>query len=267
MQRLQPSLLLAVEKTCPEHGPYTAKAVNLTPAGDLGMFDAPVYSRCPVCMANAEAKRAEDERQRESVARKHKIERLLSRSGIPLRFQDRTFANYRTESVGQRIAMAACRGYAENWKQTAERGTSLVMTGGPGTGKTHLACAIAHHVATAEMACAVFVSTTDMLRHIKSTYRKDSARTERQALDDFITEPDLLIVDEIGVQVGSDHEKLLLFEILNERYQWMKPTILISNLNAAELEAYLGHRAMDRYRECGTVIPFDWKSHRGADAS
>lgn len=240
-----------------------AKAVNLTPAGDLGMFDAPIYSRCPVCMANAEEQRAEDDRRREAAARKCKIEQLLDRSGIPLRFQGRTFSNYRAESVGQRIALTACRAYAEGWKATAERGSSMVLAGGPGTGKTHLACAIARHVAEHEMAAALFITTTEMLRHIKTTYRKDSPRTERQAMADFIDTPDLLIVDELGVQVGSDHEKLLLFEILNERYQWMKPTILISNLTAAELEAYLGHRTMDRYRECGSVIGFDWPSHRG----
>ena len=76
-------------------------------------------------------------------------------------------------------------------------------------------------------------------------------------------QPDLLILDEIGVQIGSEHEKLLLFDVLNGRYQQCRPTILISNLSGSDLEAYLGQRVMDRYRECGAVLAFDWNSYRG----
>lgn len=73
----------------------------------------------------------------------------------------------------------------------------------------------------------------------------------------------MLILDEVGVQFGSESEKIILFEILNERYLNMKPTILISNLNPAALQEYVGERVMDRMRENGGIIlKFDWKSHR-----
>ena len=52
-------------------------------------------------------------------------------------------------------------------------------------------------------------------------------------------------------------------EMRDNVYQELKPTILISNLNTEELEAFLGQRVMDRYRECGSVLAFDWPSHRG----
>ena len=42
--------------------------------------------------------------------------------------------------------------------------------------------------------------------------------------------PDLLILDEVGVQFGSETEKMILFEIINGRYEQLKPTIVISNL-------------------------------------
>ena len=41
--------------------------------------------------------------------------------------------------------------------------------------------------------------------------------------------PDLLILDEVGVQFGSETEKMILFEIINGRYEQLKPTIVISN--------------------------------------
>lgn len=61
--------------------------------------------------------------------------------------------------------------------------------------------------------------------------------------------PNLLVIDEIGVQFGSEAEKIILFEIINERYEAMKPTILISNLSQQELGAYVSERIVDRMRE------------------
>lgn len=255
-----------IEKHCPRdgHGSFTANALNIDSDGRVVLFGSEaIYANCPKCAEDSRRKREADEAMRAAQDRQRKVEGILHRSGIPLRFQGRTFQEYRVQTTGQRIALAACKAFAESWDVGSKKGSSLVLTGGPGTGKTHLACAIAEHVAEQFIAAPLFVSASEMLRQIKSTYRKDSERTERQAMNEFVQVPDLLIVDEIGVQFGSDTEKLLMFEVLNDRYQWLMPTILISNLSEPELEDYLGHRVMDRYRECGSVIAFDWPSYRG----
>ncbi len=44
----------------------------------------------------------------------------------------------------------------------------------------------------------------------------------------------------------------------------MVPTIVISNGTPETFAAYIGERAVDRLREGGKVILFDWDSHRGA---
>ena len=76
--------------------------------------------------------------------------------------------------------------------------------------------------------------------------------------------PDLLIIDEIGVQFGSEFEKNLIFDILNERYENRRPTLLLSNLTVPEVRAFLGERIYDRLKEDGgRCVSFDWQSHRG----
>lgn len=222
----------------------------------------PIRTGCPTC--SAERRAAEDaRREREAQAeRSRQVHALLSAAGIPARFADRTFAGYSAKEQGQKIALGVCRAYAEAWPEKRASGGSLVLSGGPGTGKTHLACAIANEVMHEHLASAAFGSVATMLRHIKDTYRKDAERSEQDAINDLLR-PDLLVLDEVGVQVGSEHEKLLMFEVLNSRYQELRPTILISNLNAADLEDFLGQRVMDRYRECGSVLAFDWQSYRG----
>jgi DNA replication protein DnaC len=55
----------------------------------------------------------------------------------------------------------------------------------------------------------------------------------------------------------------MLFDVLNARYGEMRPTVLIANLTAAEMEDYLGDRIMDRLLELGSAtVPFTWPSHR-----
>lgn len=222
----------------------------------------PFQSRCPKC--SAERKAAEDARREREEQRAHdrRVYELRSEANIPARFAERRFSDYTASVQGQRIALGVCKAFADTWPDKRKAGASLVLTGSPGTGKTHLACAVANAVMDAHLASVLFGTVTGALRFIKDTYRKDSERSERDALR-RLTSPDLLILDEVGVQLGSEHEKLLMFEILNARYQDLLPTILISNLTGAELEAFLGQRVMDRYRECGSVLAFDWASHRG----
>jgi DNA replication protein DnaC len=249
---------LTEDRECPQHGTYTARGV------DMSLFDPGkvIWSHCPACNEAAAAEKAAAEKREKAAEREMKVRRLLGNAGIPPRFEDRTFESYAAGSLGQRVALASCRAYAANWQTKLETGGSLVLTGGPGTGKTHLACAIASTVIREHLAGVWFGTVTQLLRHVKDTYRKDSDRSEQDAINDLIV-PDLLIVDEVGVQTGSDHEKMLMFEVLNERYQQLRPTILISNLSGADLEGYIGQRVMDRFRECGDIIAFEWASHRG----
>lgn len=241
---------------CPDHGPFEQKVFTPFPG------ERAIHSGCPVCASERKAEQDAAQAQKTLVARQVAAESLLEASGVPLRFRDRTFAEYKPPTAAAKTALSVCKRYAEDFAGQAQRGRSLVLTGGPGTGKTHLACVIASTVINAELAKVRFVTVSDMLRRIKETYAKDSPLTESNVIAGF-SNCDLLIVDEVGVQVGSEHEKLLLFDVLNARYQDLKPSILISNLSAEELETFLGHRVMDRYRECGVVLAFDWASHRG----
>lgn len=257
---LQPGETVETPAVCETHGEYTAKTFRVF------RDSAPITIGCPACSAERkaaeEARRAEGERRQEQEAKRRRVGHLIGHSGIPPRFADKSFDNYSPANPASRVALTAAKKYAEAFDAQSRQGRSLVFAGGPGTGKTHLATAIGQHVIRQFQAVVLFGTVSQALRRIKDTYRKDSEKTESDVIR-AMTDCDLLILDEIGAQIGSEHEKQLMFEILNERYQGLKSTILISNLNGEELEAFLGHRVMDRYRECGVVLAFGWESHRG----
>lgn len=155
---------------------------------------------------------------------------------------------------------------AEGFDDSLTHGTSLLMCGKPGTGKSHLAAAMAQAVIK-QGRSAVYTSVLRAVRSIKDTYRKDSDITEQAAINAYVL-PDLLILDEVGVQFGSETEKMYLFEILNGRYESLKPTIVITNLSPSEVSAYLGERIVDRLAEGGGgTLVFDWESYRSKVAS
>jgi DNA replication protein DnaC len=249
---------ILVDANCEKHGSYQAKQF----AGPFG--GKPITFGCGQCAIESQAREAQEKEASRLRAQQEKVTTLFRRSGIPARFQDRTFDSYRTDIEGQKHALRVARRLVSSIVEDPRKGASLILCGNPGTGKTHIACAAGREL-TEHMRSVQFDTVLSMIRHIKDTYRRDSTRSESDAIADLIA-PDLLIMDEVGVQIGSEHEKMLVFEIINERYQECRSTILISNLNRDELTTYLGERVMDRFREAGGVVAFDWASQRGKAA-
>jgi len=101
-----------------------------------------------------------------------------------------------------------------------------------------------------------------LVRSLKATWARDSETTEEKLIN-YYTKIDLLVVDEVGSQFGSDTEKLFIFDIIDGRYQNMKPTVLISNLDIDGIKDAIGERCVDRLREGGgMMVAFDWSSSR-----
>lgn len=241
------------ERACAKHGAYPARIIEI--------MGRKITSSCPACVADEQAKQAaRDEREREE-AKARRVELLFKRAGIPLRFQTRSFDNYTVENEGQERALRVARAYAEHWGEVKERGTCLIFSGGAGTGKTHLACAIANAV-MAGGSSALFTTVSDALRSIKRAYDRDAGLSEAAAIGELV-EPSLLILDEVGMDYGTDHSKTLLFDVINKRYENLRPTIILTNLDAPALREYFGDRIVDRLREGGgKLVAFTWASHR-----
>lgn len=220
------------------------------------------WSSCPTCAAEADEARREAEfaeRRRESEAKERR--RLIDNATIPPRFADKTLENFVAHGDGAKRALGVSRAYVQDFDTASKEGTSLIFCGGVGTGKTHLAIGIANAVLDMNRRVR-FVSVMNAVRTVKETYTKGSDDTEREALNEFIY-PDLLVMDEVGVQFGSDTEKMILFEIINGRYEQLKPTVVISNLAKEALGEFIGERSIDRLRENGgRLVVFDWASYR-----
>ncbi len=189
----------------------------------------------------------------------------LFATGIPQRFRHCSFENYRAKIDGQRLALDLCRAYVDQFEENLSAGRCLLMLGNFGNGKTHLGCAVLASVVSRYGVTALYAPAPDIISAIKATFSKTSSDTEQEILNDLAT-VDLLLIDELGAQSGTEFERHSLHTIIDSRYRQMLPTIITSNQPAPELAAYIGDRALDRLRENGgQAIAFDWESHRGAE--
>lgn len=239
------------EDKCAAHGPFASRQLF-----------GKIWSKCPRCSEEAASREAEESKRREREKDTERWQSHLKNAGIPPRFQARNLDEFIADTPKKQAALSFAKTYAEQFASVVECGRSAVFIGKPGTGKTHLACGIGMAIMR-EGYPVLFASVLRAVRRIKETWGRDAAETESEAIKALVS-PALLILDEVGIQFGSETEKMMLFDVLNERYERQLPTILISNLTLSEVKAYLGERIFDRLREdSGEVVTFDWESHRG----
>lgn len=246
------------QSKCDQHGDFLSKRSSYLNLQGEAWTD---WEVCPVC--NEITKKAEEEERKKAVKLMNdKIQRNnLGFSTIPKRFREKRFDDWIADDERMEKIKTLCKRYSGNFEAVLAKGISMVLCGSVGTGKTHLAAAIANSIIDSGHSVQ-FVSVLSVVKAVKETW-SDRELKERDVLR-VLEDCDLLILDEVGAQFGSDTEKLIIFDLINSRYEDVKPTVIISNLAEDDLSLYIGERTLDRLKEGGgPVFGFDWKSKRG----
>lgn len=171
-------------------------------------------------------------------------ERLRALSNLGA-FAEKTFDNFLAEGLmlthqeqhSLQVARQTARSYADNpdgW---------LLLTGGYGCGKTHLAAAVGNvrlewgdHV--------LFVTAPDLLDYLRSTFGPNSEVAYDQMFD-RIRGAQLLILDDLGAENPSQWAQEKLFQLLNHRYSYRLPTVITTNVEIDQLDARIRSRLID----------------------
>lgn len=214
------------------------------------------------------------------------VSKDLEKISLPKRYSGFDIFQIEGKNETQTQIIERLRKYVLKISELEKLGTSLILSGKPGTGKTFLACSMIpaivreiHNIPVEEsdfyknnmslddiknpdVNICSYLNFYDFLLEIKSTYNSRSQDTEKNIFSKYANKR-FLFLDEIGAVKNTDFDTSLIFRLINYRYEQMLPTVLISNLNIEDLKALIGERTVDRFKDnYGAVLSFEWQSLR-----
>lgn len=152
-----------------------------------------------------------------------------------------------------------------------ESGGILVLYGGHGTGKTRMAYELAKNVTPPRATYKrggipydlprIYTTAVGLFMEIRDTFRRDSETSEKRLIEKM-SDAALLVIDEIQERGETPFEDRKLTQIIDARYMEERPTILISNHSRENFAKTLSPAVLDRIRENGLGLHFNWTSYR-----
>lgn len=241
------------------------KNCNTARTTSVTMFGNTKIVRC-ICKCQAE-KREKNIKMQEEIERQILISKLQEASLLSDRYKNVTFDTCNIgENESFENAFKRCKKYCENSNDILKNGFGIYLWGDKGTGKTHLTSCMANELIK-QYKQVLFTNFFEISKSIRATYRGQSNEME---LINKISNVDFLFIDDLGTEkVTKEGEDTWLqgkiFEIINKRYNNMKPTIFTSNYSLQQLVQDRGllDKTVDRILEMSTaIIKIEGKSNR-----
>lgn len=159
--------------------------------------------------------------------------------------QHLTFENFQQRGrIGLRPAQADTLELAYNQSHLFAENLEgwLLLQGDYGTGKTHLAAAIANF-AVGMGVPTLFITVPDLLDMLRFSYDDPQASFEERF--DQIRSAPLLVMDDFGTQNATSWAQEKLFQIVNFRYINRLPLVVTTNLMLDDIEGRIRSRLED----------------------
>jgi DNA replication protein DnaC len=119
----------------------------------------------------------------------------------------------------------------------------LILMGTYGSGKTHLAMAIANHISQHSKAPTA-ISIPRMLNYLRATFNTKTSDTLERRFEEIISTP-VLILDDLGTQSMTPWVYEQLFQIFDERYRRKLPTVITTSKHLEDMDRRLVSRMKD----------------------
>ncbi len=211
-----------MQPECPRcHG--TRFIHPLTPSGE------PDYSRLITCVCA---------RQESAKKRASRLQSMSNLGGLSnLSFDNLLPAGRSNSPVSQKLfqlALDEIHKFAENpqgW---------IVLVGPVGSGKTHMACAVANH-RIEQGYPAFYITVSELLDHLRSAFNPNS-EIEYDELFEQIKDSQLLILDNLSYSGTTAWSKGKLDQLLEHRFNSRLPTLITTSMAVEEFDNdYAGH--------------------------
>jgi DNA replication protein DnaC len=194
-------------------------------------------------------------RQECDSRREKRVERYLKESRLPL---EKSMSSFDMKRLPLKIAQQA-KVLVEG--EFADRRENLLVFGNPGSGKTHLACAIGHELVRRDK--RVYFTTCALLLQDLLAAKKD---LKLKRLLKAFARYEVLIIDDIGYVQQDQKEMEVLFTLLAERYE-RGSVVVTSNLPFSKWsnifkDPMMTAAAVDRIVHHSVILELNIESYR-----
>ncbi len=155
---------------------------------------------------------------------------LIAAARIPKRYEHCELSEFDTNFSEADQSLTLAKIGAERFVQEFDPrdGTGLLLVGGIGTGKTHLAVGILRGLIASWGSACLFCDYRELLKQIQNSYNDSVKATELQVLRP-VFEAEVLLLDELGAVKPSEWVWDTVSLILNTRYNDKRTTIITTN--------------------------------------
>lgn len=185
--------------------------------------------RHPFCLCKCEKEKRDAEEAEIKRAEFEKRVAKFKRVAFPKEERENmlqwTFAN--DDMQNKRITQAM-QNYVDNFPEFRKQGKGLLLYGVCGTGKTFAACEVAN--ALLDEGYSVLVTNfSRVLNTLQGTF-------DKQDYIDTLNDYSLLVLDDLGIERGTEYAKEQVYNVIDGRYRAGLPMIITTNLSIDKIK-------------------------------
>ena len=199
-----------------------------------------IERRCDECQHLYE----EAQRRRQ---RRERRERTVGKVEVPPYYRDAYIQTFKghgppDDRAKRDLVRDHANRYVEGWPDVP---SVVLMIGAPGTGKGHVAYSILRSLRDVLDVVPWFAKLPDVIRDLREAWGRHEGPTEAERLRKY-READLLVIDEISRHAFYGEPHRHLYDLVDYRVEWMRPTILTTNESLGEFEEIVGPAILSR---------------------